>query len=54
MLIHSGVPKLWNFKEVAEMNLKRPPEDQIELNASKLPTHHCAFPKCEFCIFMIV
>jgi len=46
--IHDGVPKFFSFGEVDRMNLLRPKDDQIELMPSRLPKHHCAFPKCPF------
>jgi hypothetical protein len=46
MDLHQGVPRLFTHGEVAEMNLSRPPHDQIELTPSMLPKHHCAFPDC--------
>ena len=44
--IHEGVPRLYDFKEIGEINVHRPQDDQIELTQSRLLKHHCAFPKC--------
>lgn len=39
-------PKIFNYKEISELNLKRSKNDQLELSGSGLLKHHCCHPNC--------
>jgi hypothetical protein len=40
------MPKLFSPHEVDQLNMERPPTDQLELMQSGLLRHHCCFPMC--------
>eukprot|EP00288_Rhodomonas_lens_P020362 CAMPEP_0177691878 /NCGR_PEP_ID=MMETSP0484_2-20121128/1548_1 /TAXON_ID=354590 /ORGANISM="Rhodomonas lens, Strain RHODO" /LENGTH=237 /DNA_ID=CAMNT_0019202545 /DNA_START=11 /DNA_END=724 /DNA_ORIENTATION=- len=47
MKTHSGAPRVFSHAEVAELNAKRPADDQLELiGFAGLLEHHCCFPNC--------
>lgn len=39
-------PKIFNHREVAELNSRRPLDDQLELMPSGLLKHHCCYVQC--------
>lgn len=39
-------PKIFNYREIAEINNNRPQNDQVELMSSGLLKHHCCYPDC--------
>jgi hypothetical protein len=48
MVQHAGLPKLFTFGEVDDLNAHRPPDDQLELDpSSMLLRHHCCFLDCD-------
>jgi hypothetical protein len=44
--IYHTAPKIFNYKLIADMNGKRPLDDQLELTQSGLLKHHCCYPNC--------
>ena len=40
------MPTLFSQQDVDELNMKRPPTEQLELMPSGLLRHHCCFPSC--------
>ena len=40
------LPRLFTPAEVDELNMERPPKDQLELMPSGLLRHHCCFETC--------
>lgn len=43
---HAGLPRLFNHKDVSDLNALRPATDQLELLPNGLLKHHCCFPSC--------
>uniref|UniRef100_A0A7S2CVD6 Uncharacterized protein n=1 Tax=Octactis speculum TaxID=3111310 RepID=A0A7S2CVD6_9STRA len=41
-----NLPRIFTPFEADELNLGRPPEDQLEVMPSGLLRHHCTFPNC--------
>merc|ERR1712039_586913 len=41
-----GFPKLFTAREVSDMNLERPADDQLEWCPNGLLAHHCCYPLC--------
>ncbi|AYV78747.1 MAG: hypothetical protein Edafosvirus29_11 [Edafosvirus sp.] len=39
-------PAVFNYAEIAIMNTKRPPNDQLEMLPNGLLKHHCCYPEC--------
>jgi len=44
--IYHKTPIIFTHKQIAEMNLNRPKDDQLELTQSGLLKHHCCYPDC--------